>query len=364
MKRIYLDNNATTPVDPRLLDLYTKLTFTSFGNPSSVHSYGQEAKAYLVTARDKIANIFGVRSSEVVFTSCATEALNMMLKTPGHIVTSDVEHSAVYNALQGSDVTYLPVGIEGAPTPEALEAAIRDTTRLIVLMSANNETGAITDIDAMADIALRKGIPLIVDAVAHYGKAPFTLHPGITCAAYSGHKFYAPKGTGFAIIRKGYKVTPLIKGGHQEHGMRAGTENLAGIVAMAEAASFIDKELDTFIGTVRELRDYFEREVLKIYPKAEINGKGPRIANTSNICFRGIDGEALLMYLDLNGVLASLGSACSSGSIEPSRILLNMGLSRDDALSSIRFSLSRFTTLEEIDQALHVIKGYFRSQAL
>lgn len=356
MKRIYLDNNATTPVDPRLFDLFSTFTFSSFGNPSSVHSYGQEAKARLILARDTIAGVFGVHSSEVVFTSCATEALNMVTNVKGHIITSAVEHSAVYKPLEGRDVTYLPVGLDGAPKPEDLEAAIRPDTRLIVLMSANNETGVLTDIEAMADIAAFRGIPLIVDAVSHFGKAPFrNLHPGIKAVCFSGHKFYAPKGAGFAIIRKGLKVPPLITGGHQEHGMRAGTENVAAIVAMAEAAKFVQQESNDYLEPMRAQRDYFESEVLRIYPSARINGTGTRLANTSNICFTGHDGEALLMYLDLHGVAASLGSACSSGSLEPSRVLLNMGLSRDDALSSIRFSLSRFTTKDDIDYVLQVL---------
>lgn len=372
MTRIYLDNNATTPIDPRLFDLFISCSFTVFGNPSSIHSHGQEARAYLIKARDDIARIFGVRSQEVVFTSSATEALNMLLrgffepKPTGHLITSSVEHAAVYTTAkylesQGVEVTYLDVGPMGAPTAEQLMSAIRPDTRLICLMAANNETGVITDIHAMAEVAMSRQIPFIVDAVALFGKEPVTLHPGISAICFSGHKFYAPKGAAFVLIRKGFKLRPYLTGGHQEHGLRAGTENLAPIVAMAQAACFVHDELGQFQEPMRALRDYFEEQLKAMHPLITINGLGPRIANTSNICFQDIDGEALLMYLDLHGIAASLGSACSSGAIEPSRVLLNMGLSRKQALSSLRFSLSRFTTKDDIDKALQVISSFLHS---
>lgn len=371
MKRIYLDNNATTPVDPRLFDLFTSCTFTHFGNPSSIHSYGQEAKGLLVAARDSLASMFNVRSNEIIFTSSATEALNMLLrgffgsKSSGHVITSNVEHAAVFNTLellekQGVEIKALQVGPHGAPTSEQLEGAIKEGTRLIVLMAANNETGVVTDIAAMAEVAQRRGIPLIVDGVALFGKKALVLHPGISAICFSGHKFYAPKGAGFAIVRKGLKLQPWLTGGHQEHGIRAGTENLAAIVAMAKAAVYVTDEMSQYVEPMRDLRDYFERELLKAYPHVTINGKGARIANTSNVCFQDVDGEALLMYLDLHGVAASLGSACSSGAIEPSRVLLNMGLTRKEALSSLRFSLNRHTTKADIDRCLEVLCSYLR----
>ncbi len=372
MTRIYLDNNATTPIDPRLFDLFTSCSFTVFGNPSSIHSYGQEARAYLIKARDDIARIFGVRSQEVVFTASATESLNMVLrgffgpKPKGHLITSSVEHAAVfataqYLESQGTEVSYLDVGPQGAPTTDQLIAAIRPDTRLLCFMAANNETGVRTDINAMADIALARGIPLVVDAVALFGKEPVTLHPGISAICFSGHKFYAPKGAAFAVVRKGFKLQPHLTGGHQEHGLRAGTENLAAIVAMVQGACYIQDELSQFQEPMCVLRDYFELKLKSSHPAISINGLGPRIANTSNICFQDIDGEALLMYLDLHGIAASLGSACSSGAIEPSRVLLNMGLSRKQALSSLRFSLSRHTTKEEIDRTLEVINSFLGS---
>lgn len=369
MNKIYLDNNATTQVDHRLFDLFIKHTFTTFGNPSSIHGFGQEAKAQLIKARDDIAAIIGAKSQEIIFTATATEALNMLLrgffgpKPTGHLITSSVEHAAVfacaeYLKVHGVDVTYLDVGLFGAPSPEQLKAAIRPDTRLICLMAANNETGVLTDIHAMAEIAQEHGIPFVVDCVAFFGKEPFSLHPGISAACFSGHKFYAPKGAAFAFVRKGFKVQPHLIGGHQEHGMRAGTENLAAIVTMAKGAAYVTEELALFKEPMRALRDYFEQEVMRKFPKATVNGLGPRVANTSNICFQDIDGEALLMYLDLHGIAASLGSACSSGAIEPSRVLVNMGLSRKQALSSIRFSLSRFTTKDEIDRTTQVLSQF------
>ncbi|MCE5293638.1 MAG: cysteine desulfurase [Chlamydiales bacterium] len=371
MTRIYLDNNATTPIDPRLYDLFVSCTFTTFGNPSSIHGYGQEARAYLIKARDDIARLFGVRSQEIIFTATATEALNMLLRGffgsdfSGHMITSSVEHPAVYATCQylesrGVEVTYLAVGPYGAPKPEELKAAIKSNTRLICLMAANNETGVETDINQMAEIAISHKIPFIVDGVSLLGKEIFSkLHPGISAICFSGHKCYAPKGAAFAIVRKGFKLQPHLTGGHQEHGIRAGTENLASIVTMAKALEYLVEESKVYLEPLRALRDYFEDELKKRFEFVTINGTGPRIANTSNVCFQDVDGEALLMYLDLQGVAASLGSACSSGALEPSRVLLNMGLTRKQALASIRFSLSRYTTRQEIDQTLQIL-----SQAL
>ncbi len=372
MKRIYLDNNATTPVDPRLLELFVSAAFTTFGNPSSVHGYGQAAKALLVKARDDIASIFKVRSQEVIFTASATEALNMLIKgffgskPSGHLITSDVEHLAVYATVEhlkneGLEVTYLKAGEYGAPQPDDLARAIRPDTRLIVLMGANNETGVLTDYRAMGEIARKFGIPLVLDGVQLFGKEQIELTPGISAICFSGHKCYAPKGGAFAIVKKGFKLEPHLRGGHQEHGLRAGTENLASIVSLAQGVAYVADEMCGFLEPMRCLRDYFEQKVIALKPGAKINGTGPRIANTSNICFNDIDGEALLMYLDLHGVAASLGSACSSGALEPSRVLLNMGLSRKEALASIRFSLGRYTTKAEIDETLKILSHFFKS---
>ena len=369
MKRIYLDNNATTPLDPHVLELLTTIQQNSFGNPSSIHSFGQEAKAHLVKARLELAELFGVRSQEVLFTSSATEALNLLLRgffgahPTGHMITSKGEHAAVFKTVealqaQGVQVTYLDIGPTGAPSVEQLECALRPDTRLICLMAVNNETGVISDIQAFAELARRHAIPLLVDGVALFGKMAFTLHPGVSGICFSGHKFHGPKGVGFAIIRKGLKLTPYLTGGEQEYGLRAGTENLASIVAMAEAAKMAVDTLKPSCQHMQMLLEAFEAKITQLLPNARVNGQSPRIANTSNICFTGTDGEALLMFLDLNGVAVSLGSACSSGAIEPSRVLLEMGLSRKEALSSLRFSFSRFNTLEEVDRTIELLQQF------
>lgn len=373
MKRIYLDNNATTALDPQVLKLFTQTLEQCYGNPSSIHSFGQEAKAALIKARQTLADLFGVRSQEILFTATATEALNLLLRgifaaSPhGHIITSKGEHAAVYRTVeslvsQGIEATFLEIGPTGAPSIEALEKAIRPDTRLITLMAVNNETGVISDIEAFADLAVRHQIPFIVDGVALYGKMPFMLHPGVSAICFSGHKFHGPKGVGFSIVRKGLKWTTFLTGGEQEYGFRAGTENLPAIVALAESAKITQHSLDASLLHMHTLRAFFEEQIVSQLPNASINGQGPRVANVSNICFDGVDGEALLMYLDLHGVAASLGSACSSGAIEPSRVLLEMGLSRKQALSSLRFSLSRFTTMEEIEQTIKILKAFHRGR--
>lgn len=373
MKRIYLDNNATTALDPDVLRLLTHTLQSSYGNPSSIHSFGQEAKAKLIAARQTLADLFGVRSQEILFTATATEALNLLLRgffgaiPKGHIITSKGEHAAVYRTVeslqaQGVEATFLDLGPYGAPSIEQLEKAIRPDTRLITLMAVNNETGVISDIEAFAELAARRQIPFIVDGVALFGKMPFTLHPGISAICFSGHKFHGPKGAGFAIVRKSLKWTSFLTGGEQEYGFRGGTENLPAIVALAESAKITQSLLDASLLHMQTLRAFFEEQVLSEFPNAFVNGLGPRVVNTSNICFDGFDGEALLMYLDLHGVAVSLGSACSSGAIEPSRVLLEMGLSRKQALFSLRFSLSRFTTMEEIEQTITILKAFQRGR--
>lgn len=365
-KKVYLDNNATTCLDPHVYSIYSKELQESYGNPSSVHTYGQEAKAKLIQAREDIASYFAFRPQEVYFTSTATEALNLLIRGiigcnyKGHIVTSSVEHPAVFRTIKelekmGVRVTYLAVGSKGAIDPLELEASLAPDTRLIVIMAANNETGVLSDLPMIAAHAARSNVPLVVDGVAIFGKARFAIHPGISGICFSGHKFHAPKSVGFALVRKGLQVEPQITGGEQERGLRAGTENVPAICALADAVKITQSSLEESLSSMQTLRDSFEKELLSSLTFIRVNGTGPRVVNTSNICFEGIDGEALLMYLDLHGVAASLGSACSSGSLEPSRILLEMGLTRDQALSSLRFSLSRFTTKEEIDYALEVI---------
>ena len=365
-RRIYLDNNATTFIDPRIVDVVAHNLTHVQGNPSSIHSYGQEAKALLNKARRTIADFLKVKPGEIVFTSNGTEAMNFLIEgilnqtAKGHVITSSAEHACVYSTCQalqkqGWNVEFLSPGLYGAITPEAVEAAIRPDTKLITLMAVNNETGVKTDFAAIAAIALKHRIPFVVDGVALLGKELFEIPAGVTGMGFSGHKFHAPKGCGFAFVRSGVKINPLLLGGEQESGRRGGTENLIGIVAMAEAIQLLNSELPEATKRMEQLRDKFEKGVMEKIPTVKVNGSGPRIANTSNLTFPGMEGETLLTRLDIAGVAASHGSACSSGALEPSRILLNMGIPRREAEAALRFSFSRMTTEDDIVHAIDVI---------
>lgn len=365
--KIYLDNNATTALDPRVLEAVVLDLKTYYGNPSSVHGFGQASRNRLIKSRHLIAQAFQVKPSEVIFTSGATEALNMVLKgicggsnSGAHIVTSSVEHAAVYGTCksleeQGAQVSYLEPGLWGAVTAEAVRQAIRPHTRLIALMAVNNETGVKTDVEAIASIAEEKQIPFLVDAVAWLGKEAFIIPRGVSAICFSGHKIHAPKGIGVAIIRSHVKLQPLIIGGEQEFGRRGGTENMSGIIGFAEAIRLMQEELIPAIERMELLRDKLEQRLLSELPNVVVNGQGPRIGNTSNLSFLGIEGEALLTALDMEGIAVSHGSACASGALEPSRILLNMGIPMEQARTAIRFSLSRFTTEEEIHRCAEVV---------
>lgn len=366
MTRIYLDHNATTPLDPRVL----KAMLADLGgfpaNPSSVHYFGQQARAKLEISRKTISSFFHVKPEELIFTSGGTESLNLILRgffgsrPKGHLITTAIEHSAMYRTIQilegaGLEVTYLPLDSWGVPLASQIALAIKPNTCAFAFSAANNETGAILDIKAIADLAYQREIPLILDFVAYIGKEKFFHHPGISAMSISGHKFHAPKGIGCAIIRRNFKCAPLITGGGQEFQKRAGTENLAGILGLQEAFSILQESQESITKKIEDLRSHFERVLLKELPDVSINAKSPRVCNTSNLCFKEIDGETLLIHLDMAGIAASHGSACSSGSLEPSRVLLGMGLGKQVAKASLRFSFSRFTTKEEIDMALERI---------
>ncbi len=328
-------------------------------NPSSVHWFGQQARARLIQARNQISSFFQIKPEELIFTSGGTESINYFLRgltKGGHLITTSIEHSAIFRTVQelekkGRAITYVPVGPWGAPNPEDIEAAIRSDTQAIVLSAANAETGVKIDIEKIATLAKQREIPFFLDAVSFIGKEPFSLAPGITALALSGHKFHAPKGIG-ALILRNLKLLPAITGGGQEHQLRAGTENLAGILGLAEAVQILKEEQETITQKLLQLRDTLEKGLFSLVPDIQINGEGPRISNTSNIAFSGVDGETLLMLLDMEGISVSHGSACSSGSLEPSRVLLNMGLDRKRARSSIRITLSRLNNLEEIEIAV------------
>lgn len=324
-------------------------------NPSSVHYFGQRAKGLLSSARQKLAHFFNGKSEEILFTSGGTESINYFLRgLKGHIITTSIEHSAIFQTLQilekdGINITYLPVGLWGAPLPEQIEAAILPSTRAIVLSASNAETGVKIDLPSIGNLALKHSIPLLLDAVSFIGKEELEMHPGISALALSAHKFHGPKGVGALYLRSGLKFPSEITGGAQENMKRAGTENLAGILGLAEAIEILKERQTEISNHLLDLRNRLETGLLREIPDIAINGLGPRISNTSNIAFLGVDGETLLMQLDLLGIATSHGSACSSGSLEPSRVLRNMGINRKTARSSIRFSLSRLNTREEVD---------------
>lgn len=366
MHRIYLDYNASAPLDSQVLKILTKELEEEKGNPSSVHFHGQQCRRKLEQSRQQIARFFQVKPQEIIFTSGGTEGAALLLEgfmhrhPSGHIISSNAEHACVYHTLkelekQGAEVTFLPAGVKGAVSPQEVESAIRSETRLITLIAANNETGVMTDIEAIASIAQKAGIPFIVDGVAWLGKEEIRVPSGVSALFFSGHKIYAPKGIGLCLCHQSLKLSPLFVGGGQEYNRRAGTENLPGIVALAEAIALLSREQKKIIAHMRGLRDLLEGELLARLPNVIVNGLGPRVSNTTNLAFLGVDGEALLMNLDREGISVSHGSACSSGALEPSRILLEMGIPLSQARSSIRFSVGRATTTEEIRRAITLI---------
>lgn len=373
MRKIYLDNNATTGVDPRVVEAMLEDLCPIPANPSSVHSFGKEAKKKLNQARQTISSFFHARPEEVVFTSGGTEALAMLLRgfyalhPRCHIVSSNVEHSATTALLrdlesQGAHLTLLPAGLWGAVQPHQLEEALQKKVDLIVLMSVNNVTGVKTDLPAIAALAEKHNIPLIIDGVSHLGKELFNIPKGVSAMAFSGHKFHAPKGIGLALIKPPFKIAPLLVGGTQEIHRRAGTENLAGVLGLAKAIELLSQELPTATPRMEKLRNRLTEGLMAKIGNVVIHGQGPRICNTAHIGFPGIDGETLLLQLDMNGIAASHGSACSSGGLEPSPILLNMAIPMSLARTSIRFSLSRWTTSEEIEEAIDIISRLVLSQ--
>lgn len=367
MDRIYLDNNASTRVDSDVLKAMVEVLENDYGNPSSVHLQGRTAKEHLLLSRQAVAQYLKVKPHEIVFTSGGTEAINLAIygilgsDRSGAVITSDLEHAAVYQTCvrlkeEGMDIRFLSPGVRGAVLPEQLIETLTPAVRLIILTAVNTETGIKTDWERMAQIAYERGIPFVVDGVGLIGKESFSIPEGVSAMCFSGHKFHAPKGIGSLFLRRQIKIQPLLNGGGQEAGRRSGTENLPGVVGFAEAVNLLPNLLPGVTDRMARLRDRLENLLLERLPDIVIHGKGfPRICNTSNIAFTGIDGESLLMNLDLAGIAVSLGSACSSGALEPSRVLLKMGLSHKEALSSIRFSICRFTTEQEIDRCVDCV---------
>jgi len=381
MNRVYLDYNATTPVDPQVLDAMLPYFSVDFANASSIHTPGQRARAAVETAREQVAALIGARPQEIVFTSGGTESDNHAIfgvitpqvaqpilavhssspATP-HIITTTIEHEAVLNACQaaekqGVSVTYLPVDREGRIDPESVRQAIRPETVFITIMHANNELGTVQPLEEISRIAKEHKIYFHTDAVQSAGKIPIDVNAlNVDLLSLSGHKLYAPKGVGTLYIRSGTRVSQLLYGGHHQRGARPGTENVAGIVGLGKAAEIARNSLSSGAQRVSALRDQLERGLLDRVPQIRVNGgNAPRTPNTTNIQFAGIDGEALVIALDLKGLSCSVGAACSSGAVEPSHVLTAIGLSQEEAKSSLRFSLGRHTTQSEIDFALEVV---------
>ncbi len=372
MKEIYLDYNATTPVDPRVVEAMIPYLKEHFHNPSSVYSGAKETKKAIEEAREKIASLIGASPKEIIFTGGGSEADNHAIKGVAfafqekgkHIITSSIEHHAVLHACQflekiGFEVTYLPVDKYGIVHPHSLRKAIRDDTILVTIMMANNEIGTIEPIKELAEVTHEKNVLFHTDAVQAVGKIPVNVKElGVDLLSLSAHKFYGPKGVGALYIRRGVKIHPLIHGGGQERGRRAGTENVAGIVGAGKAAEIAMEEMEEEERKIRPLRDRLERELVKRIPEVIVNGHPEkRLYNTLNICVKYIEGEGMLALLDFYGISASSGSACTSGSLEPSHVLLAIGLPHEIAHGSLRFSFGKYNTDEDVDKVIEVLPG-------
>jgi cysteine desulfurase len=370
MKRIYLDHNATTPIAPEVLAAMMPYLTEEYGNASSIHAYGQNAREAVEQARSAVAALLGARPADIMFTSGGTESNNHAIlgavqasggKTR-HVITSAVEHVAVLDpcrALAGSGVelTILPVDREGLVDPEDVRSAIRPDTVLISIMLANNEIGTIEPIEAIGKIAAEKGIVFHSDAVQAAGKIPIDVEKlGVDLLSISAHKFCGPKGVGALYIRKGTPLKPLLYGGHSERDRRPGTEDVAAIAGMGKAAELALADLSDESQRLSMLRNRLENGLLERVPHSRINGvNAHRVPNTSNLTFPFIEGEAMVIALDLKGIACSTGAACSSGAVEPSHVLIALGLAAEDARATLRLSLGHQTTDEEINVALTTI---------
>ena len=368
MRRVYLDHNASTPVHPEVVEAMLPYFEERYGNASSIHRFGREARDAVEAARAEIAGFLGVEPDEIVFTSGGTESDNLAIKGiahargRGHILTSQVEHHAVLRTGQaleraGFDVTYLPADGQGLVDPDDLRRAIRPDTILISVMYANSEVGTIMPIREMGQIARERGIPFHVDGVQAFGKIPLSVRAdGINLLSASSHKIYGPKGGGALYIRKGTKMVPVQHGGDHERRRRAGTENVPAIVGFGKAVEVRARDMGEEGDRVRALRDRLWRGTVARVPEVRLNGHPERrLPGTLNLSFRGVDAESLLLALDLKGIGASAGSACTSGSLEPSYVLTAMGVPTEWSLGAVRCSLGRATTEADIDYVLGVL---------
>jgi cysteine desulfurase len=378
MNRIYLDHNATTAVDPAVLDAMLPFFSADFGNASSIHTFGQRARAAVETGREQVAALLNARPQEIVFTSGGTESDNHAIfgvalhsftsltsstsLTSPHVIATTIEHEAVLNACQalekqGVAVTYLPVDCEGLINLDELRRALRPETVLITVMHANNELGTIQPIAEIGRIAAEADVYFHTDAVQSAGKIPVDVKAlQLDLLSISGHKFYGPKGIGALFIKSGTRLRQFLYGGHHQRGFRPGTENVAGIVGLGKAAELARLALEKDNELISRLRDTLEQGILARVPDSRVNAaNATRTPNTSNILFPGLEGEALVIALDLKGLSCSTGAACSSGAVEPSHVLTAIGLPASEARASIRFSLGRHTTESEINAALELV---------
>ena len=370
MKKIYFDNNATTPIDPEVFNEMVPFLRDEWGNPSSIHWAARAPRKAVEDGREKVCKLLNCTGLELIFTSSGTEGDNHAIRgvayakkdKGNHIITTKVEHPAVLNTCkalvkEGFEITYLDVDADGLLSLDSLKAAITPKTILISVMYANNETGVIFPIKEIGDIAKERGVTFHTDAVQAAGKVPIDVQKlNVDLLTISGHKLYAPKGMGALYVKRGVRLVPLITGGHHERNRRGGTENVAGIVAMGKAAELAAAGMEKEAVQLAALRARLEKGLGERIPHIKINGSvDKRLPNTSNISFEFVEGESLLLSLDMKGIAASSGSACTSGSLEPSHVLLAMGLTHEMSHGSVRFSLGKMNTAEEIDYLIEIM---------
>jgi len=367
MRRVYLDNNATTPVLPEVFEAMRPYFAEQFGNASSIHHHGQETRAAVERARESVAALLGCRASEIVFTSGGTEgdnfAISGLARAGDHIISSTIEHHAVLNSCKhleamGCELTYVPVDSRGLVDPDDVRRALRSNTKLITIMMANNETGVLQPVEEFGKIAAEADVYFHTDAVQAAGKVPIDVKRiGCDLLSISGHKLHAPQGVGALYVRKGTILEPMFYGGSHERSRRAGTENVPGIIGLGKATELAREALERGdLAQMSAMRDRIEQKILSEVEATGVNGEGaPRVPNTTNIHFDYIEGEALVIALDLKGLAVSTGAACSSGAIEPSHVLTAMGLPPEIARASLRFSLGKQNTAEDVDFALSLL---------
>ena len=375
MDRIYLDHNATSPVDPRVLDEMAACHRRFLGNPSSIHSFGADAKKVLEDARETVADFLGASPTEIIFTSGGTESDNLALlgavraarAGKDHIIASSIEHAAVLQTCERLEeerlcLTYLPVDEKASLHPDTFRQAVTPRTLLVSIMHSNNEVGTLQPISDLVEVAAEHNIPFHTDAVQSFGKLPLNVEGlGVDLLSFSAHKCGGPRGVGGLYVRKGTRLSSSLCGGHQEFDLRPGTENLQGIVGLAATCKIAAVEMESTSRRIRQLRDLFESEILSRIKDVVANGHSSlRLPNTSSLAFLGLEAEMLLLSLDVRGVAASTGSACSSGAAEPSHVLAAMGLPGEVTRSTLRFSLGRTTTEEEILRAVDTIEEVVR----